>query len=121
MTYKVGYGKPPKATQFKKGTSGNPKGRPKGSLNLATAFNRALSERIEVVVDGRKRSMTKLEVAVTGLINRAVKGDAKATQQLLSLAPLVGIEAPSASQLPESDAAVLKNLLKRVTQEGSDA
>ena len=29
--YKVGYGKPPKASRFKPGTSGNPGGRPKGS------------------------------------------------------------------------------------------
>jgi hypothetical protein len=27
--YEVGYGKPPQSTQFKKGKSGNPKGRPK--------------------------------------------------------------------------------------------
>ena len=31
--YEVGYGKPPKSTQFKPGRSGNPKGRTKGSRN----------------------------------------------------------------------------------------
>jgi hypothetical protein len=30
-SYEVGYGKPPQATRFKPGTSGNPKGRPRGS------------------------------------------------------------------------------------------
>jgi hypothetical protein len=30
--YKVGYGKPPRSGQFKRGNSGNPKGRPKGSF-----------------------------------------------------------------------------------------
>ena len=32
--YAVGYGKPPKATQFKKGQSGNPKGRAKRHQQL---------------------------------------------------------------------------------------
>ena len=38
-SYEVGYGKPPAATRFTKGKSGNPKGRPKGSKNQAPALN----------------------------------------------------------------------------------
>ena len=34
--YEVGYKKPPIHTRFKPGVSGNPKGRPKGTKNLAT-------------------------------------------------------------------------------------
>ena len=115
MSYDVGYGKPPKATQFKAGVSGNPKGRPKGSLNLATAVNRALSERIQVTENGRKCSMTKLDVAIKAMVNRAVKGDPRAMQQMLSLAPLVGMEVAAQGQLPETDAAVLQGLLARLS------
>ena len=39
QSYEVGYGKPPKETRFRKGQSGNPKGRPKGAKNKAPALN----------------------------------------------------------------------------------
>lgn len=40
--YEVGYGKPPQRTQFKKGQTGNPKGRPKGATTFAEAAMREL-------------------------------------------------------------------------------
>jgi hypothetical protein len=118
-SYEVGYGKPPAHSQFQAGQSGNPKGRPKDSINLATAFNRALKEKVEVVEHGRRKSITKLDAAVKGMVNRAVKGDPKAMQQMLALGPLVGVALGTATQaLDANDAAVLAGLLKRMKSAG---
>jgi hypothetical protein len=115
--YEVGYGKPPKHTRFKSGQSGNPRGRPKGQLSLEAALNRALSETMEVIdKNGRRRKLSKLDVAITGLVNRSVKGDAKATQQLLALSPLVGLAPPTSANAPldANDAAIMADLIKRM-------
>jgi hypothetical protein len=112
--YDVGYKKPPRHTQFEKGRSGNPKGRPRGSLNLATALNKALRETVTVVEHGRRKTITKLDATIKGLINRAVKGDAKAVQQLLGLGSLVGSDAVGPQSLGETDAAVMANLVQRL-------
>ena len=113
--YAVGYGKPPAHSRFQPGQSGNPKGRPKGSLNLATAVNRALKEKVTVIENGRRKTVTKLDAAIKGLVNRAVKGDAKAMQQMLSLGPLVGIETGTLTPaLDANDAAVMTSLAKRL-------
>lgn len=115
-TYAVGYGKPPEHSRFQPGQSGNPKGRPKGSLNLATAVNRALREKVVITENGRRKSMTKLDVAVKGLVNRAVKGDARAMQQLLGLGSLVGMEPIGATPaLDANDAAVMASLVQRLS------
>ena len=67
-----------------------------------------------MVENGRRKSITKLDAAVKAMVNRAVKGDAKALQQMLALGPLVGIEATAANQALEAhDAEVLQGLLKR--------
>jgi hypothetical protein len=121
--YDVGYGKPPKNSQFPAGQSGNPKGRPKGSANLAAALNRALKEKVEVVEHGRRKSITKLDAAVKAMVNRAVKGDAKAMQQMLVLAPLVGMDPVTNNQsIDANDAAILQSLMERFagSEEPSD-
>lgn len=81
----VGYGKPPKATRFRKGKSGNPKGRPRGSRNLASMVHAAVMETVMVNAKGRRRAITKLEAALTQQANKAASGDAKATKMLTDL------------------------------------
>ena len=48
-------GNPPKHTQFRKGTSGNPRGRPKGSKNLATYLMEAARDQVSATVVGGLR------------------------------------------------------------------
>src|SRR5215510_6800465 len=75
----VGYGRPPVNRQFKRGQSGNPRGRPKGSKNLATMVAEALNEKIKVrTKDGRTRTLSKRELMVEVMVNKAVAGDPKA-------------------------------------------
>jgi uncharacterized protein DUF5681 len=83
--YKVGYGKPPKATQFKRGRSGNPKGRPKGSRNLASDLAAELGEHITVREDGRSRRISKQRALIKSLMARALQGDVRATAAMLAL------------------------------------
>ncbi len=68
--YSVGWGKPPRDTRFKKGQSGNPKGRPKGSKNFATVLAKILKTRVPANVNGRRCLIPKLDVAITQLANK---------------------------------------------------
>lgn len=76
--YEVGYGKPPKATRFKRGQSGNPKGRPKGAKGSKANVKRELETKITVREGDRKTTISKAEAAAKRLVASALKGDAKA-------------------------------------------
>ena len=83
---KVGYGRPPEATKFKPGSSGNPSGRPKGSKNLATLVLKHLQSMVTVRENGRERRMSKLDVGITKMINRfADQGDLRLFSDLNKL------------------------------------
>ncbi len=74
----VGYGKPPKSGQFKKGQSGNPKGRPKKTPDLADILRKAGRKKIAVNTADGVRRVDKLTALVEKTLNDALKGDARA-------------------------------------------
>src|SRR5437660_6621326 len=86
----VGYRSPPKHRQYKKGASGNPKGRSKGTPNLATVLERTLRERVIINENGQRRTVTKLEAAMKQLVNKAASGDLRAVHQLSALVRSTG-------------------------------
>jgi Family of unknown function (DUF5681) len=98
--YKVGYGKPPKVKQFKRGRSGNPKGRPKGSRNLATDLAAELDEPITVREDGRSRRISKQRALIKSLMAKALQGDVRATAAMLALYARVITETPDDANEP---------------------
>ena len=73
--YELGYGKPPRRSRFKKGHSGNPRGRPRGAKNLLTLLNEVLNERVIVADNGGRHKITKGEAIIKQLVNQAAKGD----------------------------------------------
>ena len=85
--YKVGRGRPPRQTRFKKGQSGNPKGRPRGSGNVYTLAHRELKKKVVIVVDGKRKKITKLEAVLIQLVNGAATGKLRNIQLLLQMFP----------------------------------
>ncbi len=81
----VGYRRPPKATRFKKGKSGNPRGRPKGSRNIGKVLLDVTGQKIAVTENGRTRQMPAVEVMLRRLAGDAMKNDQGALKLLFSL------------------------------------
>jgi Family of unknown function (DUF5681) len=124
-TYEIGFGKPPKHTRFRKGLSGNPKGRPKGRRNLATVLERTLQERVVINENGVRRTVTKLEAAVKQLVNKAAAGDLAALRQLTALAGSSGDQVVDTrtNELAATDLEIMRGALKRLegcAKEGGD-
>jgi hypothetical protein len=82
--YEVGYGRPPRQTRFKKGRSGNPRGRPRGSRNFASLVDEALAEPVVINENGRRTKATKLQVIVKQMVNKAAQGDHRSIQLLMA-------------------------------------
>jgi len=108
----VGFRHPPKATRFAKGKSGNPKGRPKGSLNVASVFLKTLREKVVINENGQRKTITKLEAALKQLTNKAASGDLRALRVLVELAN----DAEAKQNAPGSQNPVLEDVDQEVIE-----
>jgi len=115
----VGYGRPPKANQFKKGQSGNPKGRPKGTRSVGAVLQEVLGQRIAVTENGKTRRLPALEVMLRRLANDAMRSEPAALKLMLSLFDRYG-ESPEAGirfdEILAEDKAILANFFKKPAQ-----
>jgi hypothetical protein len=83
--YEVGYKKPPPRSRFRKGRSGNPKGRPKATKNLKTDLMEELGERILLREGTTRKRVSKQRAMVKSLTAKAIKGDARAASAILGM------------------------------------
>jgi hypothetical protein len=81
----VGYKHPPVKSQFRKGQSGNPRGRRKGQRNLAPVLREVLRQTVKVKRGGKTERMSKGEALIQMLLSKAHSGDARAIEAVLVL------------------------------------
>jgi hypothetical protein len=113
-------GNPPKHTQFRKGTSGNPKGRPKGSKNLSTYLMEAARAQVNAMVGGKTRTISKLQATAMQLATKAAGGDQAAIGKFLDWIDEIETRAASVkpTQFPLSapDIEVIRAAYERMKQ-----
>lgn len=122
--YDVGYKKPPKRTQFKKGESGNLKGRPRGAKSLKTIARRLLTEKISVRTARGESRVTRIEAMMMKLIESASKGDFRSLQAMFTLYQQVMPDEPldvAVADVPLSaaDAATLALFAAEIREDGA--
>lgn len=106
----VGYGRPPIHSQFKKGHSGNPRGRPKRTRDVESIVNEVLGQKIWVTLDGRRKRVTVHLALLLRLREQGLKGDLRSTRLLLELgrsSAAGGQDKAAACNLSQEDLAIL--------------
>jgi Family of unknown function (DUF5681) len=118
----VGYKKPPKKTQFQKGVSGNPTGRPKKSPEFHSIFMKESESLMTVNDNGQRRRISKLEAIAKQLTNKAVTGNIPALRMYVALYPQVleiaGLQAKELERLKDPKQMTTEEILKELI--GSD-
>lgn len=112
----VGPGRPPKHSQFRRGQSGNPKGRPKKTANLKTDLAKLMGGKIEITINGEKRKANRQEALLLSLYQRALQKDARAAKTLFDM--VIKLQLPEDKfkiepDLSEADQLIIESFLCR--------
>lgn len=83
--YVVGYGRPPKSTQFQPGQSGNPKGRKRKPKSVQVQMQKVVSRKVKITEGGVTKLLTVQDVIFRTIANKAAKGDLNAAKFVFSL------------------------------------
>ena len=116
--YSVGYAEPPEATRFKKGQSGNPRGRTKGKPDLKSILEAMTQQQLTVSRNGRQQKITSLEAMLQTNFNKALKADPRAFAAFLALLAQYGVAMPKpeegeAGPLDWDDDAIIEAFLRK--------
>ena len=114
--YEVGYGKPPKDTQFKKGQSGNPKGRTKGGKNFKTDLAEVLQEVVAVKEGGVRRNLSKQRAMLKSVTAKAMQGDARSVALIVNMVIRLLDHDDDPAEVPDlaaEDSAILESYERR--------
>lgn len=99
--HEVGYCRPPRSGQIKKGEVRNPRGRgARKPPALEELIEAELGRHIKITEDGVTRRATLLQVMVKRLAAMAVSGDHRALKLILSLRPARSASSDEFSELP---------------------
>ncbi len=112
--YKVGYKRPPKEHQFKKGVSGNPKGRPKNNATFAETVLDEMQEKIMVKESGKPKKITKKQALAKKLVAEALNGKNSAIKLLLPiLASETNLTKEVDEELSANDTQIIEDYIRR--------
>ena len=121
--YDVGYGRPPKATRFRPGQSGNPTGYRKGSKTIGVRLRELMNSKVTVTEHGRPRRISRLDVMLRQLTNDAMRGDQRALKLLMEFLHRYGAEVEGTArseELTSEDLEILSDYLRKTGSSDSD-
>jgi uncharacterized protein DUF5681 len=88
--YEVGYGKPPKAKQFRKGRTGNPRGKKRGEENIISVFKRVVLRRVKINDGEKVCTISVAEAVIRANYQAAVRKNPFAMANIYRLAEDAG-------------------------------